>query len=65
MRYIKIPETYLPISDDIIVGEKLNLRIGVNIGGPTLSGFFGVVTEVSGLQTDNLLSKDVSESNFS
>lgn len=60
MRYIKIPETLLPISDDIEVGQNVNLRIGVNIEGPALTGYFGLVTEVQQLLPDSILSKDVS-----
>lgn len=60
MRYIRIPETLLPISDDFPVGRNVNLRIGVNIEGPALYGYFGLVTKTEGIPVDTLLSEDVS-----
>lgn len=65
MRYIKIPETLLPISDDFPVGQNVNLRIGVNIEGPTRSGYFGLVVSTEAIPTDMLLSEDVSEYDLS
>lgn len=65
MRYIRIPETLLPISDDFPVGQNVNLRIGVNIDGPALTGYFGMVTRVEPIYTDSLLPEDVSKLNYS
>lgn len=56
MRYIKIPETLLPISDDEIIGQNISLKIGVLIDGPTLFGYDGVVSKVESVSTDSLLS---------
>lgn len=61
MRYIKIPETLLPISDDILVGQNINLRIGVSIDEPTLYGYIGMVSSVTAEDTiDSNLSNNVS-----
>lgn len=65
MRYIKIPETLLPVSDDFPVGQKLSFKIGVSIDGPILYGYSGLVTEVESVEIDFNLPENVSKLNLS
>ena len=60
MRYIKIPETMLPVEDDILVGDYLFITIGVSIDEPALYGYNGLVTYIEPVETNPNLPEEIS-----
>jgi hypothetical protein len=61
LRYIKIPETMLPVSDDIPIRDIISFEIGVSIDGPALFGNNGLVTSTRFLASYNSFSENVSK----